>query len=104
MSSTELKELFISRIQVIDDDQILSGLLRIFEAELKNAEQYKLNKYQRESIAIAEQQILNGEVYTEEEADKLTDEWLNGQCGLNGCLNEKIEISDYRNTRNKVKE
>lgn len=77
MSTLELKEQLISRIQITDDDDILSGLLKMLEFELNNSEIYKLNSFQKESIEISKQQIINGEVYSEEEANKLTDEWLN---------------------------
>jgi hypothetical protein len=78
MSTFELKEQLISRIQITDDDDILGCLLKMLEFEMNNSENYKLNKVQKESIEISKQQIINGEVYTEEEANKLTDEWLNG--------------------------
>ena len=77
MSTLELKDQLISRIQITDDDDILSGLLKMLEFELNNLEIYKLNSFQKESIEISKQQIINGEVYSEEEANKLTDEWLN---------------------------
>ncbi len=78
MSTLELKEQLISRIQITDDDDILGGLLKMLEFESNNSKIYELNKFQKESIEISKQQIINGEVYTEEEANKLTDEWLNG--------------------------
>lgn len=78
MSTLELKEQLINRIQITDDDDILCCLLKMLEFEMNNSENYKLNKVQKESIEISKKQIINGEVYTEEEANKLTDEWLNG--------------------------
>ncbi len=78
MSTLELKQQLISKIQITEDEEILWGLLKMLEFELNNTEVYRLNKFQKEAIAISKQQIIDGKVYTEEEANKLTDEWLNG--------------------------
>lgn len=78
MSTLELRQQLISKIQITDDEEILGGLLKMLEFELNNTKDYHLNKFQKEAIAISKQQIIDGKVYTEEEANKLTDEWLNG--------------------------
>lgn len=76
MSTIELKEQLIEKIQVTDDADILNGLLKLLEFELNATVTYKLNALQKESIAISREQVAKGEVYTEDEATKLTDEWL----------------------------
>ena len=76
MSTIELQQQLISKIQITQDDEILSGLLKMLEFELNNSEVYSLNESQKEAIAISKMQIINGEVFTEDEADKLTEEWL----------------------------
>ncbi|MBP9882763.1 MAG: hypothetical protein KBF32_05135 [Chitinophagales bacterium] len=76
MSTIELKEQLIEKIQVTDDADILNGLLKLLEFELNTSVIYKLNALQKESIAISREQVAKGEVYTEDEATKLTDEWL----------------------------
>ena len=76
MSTIELKEQLIEKIQVTDDADILNGLLKLLEFELNTTVTYKLNAHQKESIAISREQVAKGEVYTEDEATKLTDEWL----------------------------
>ena len=76
MSTIELQQQLISKIQITHDDDILSGLLKMLEFELNNSEVYILNESQKEAIAISKNQIINGEVFTEEQADKLTEEWL----------------------------
>jgi hypothetical protein len=78
MSTLELRQQLISKIQITEDEEILGGLLKMLEFELNNTEVYHLNNFQKEAIIISKQQIIDGEVYTEEEANKLTDEWLNG--------------------------
>ena len=78
MSTLELRKQLISKIQITEDEEILEALLKMLEFELNHSKVYHLNKFQKDAITIAKQQIVNGEVYTEEEANKLTDEWLNG--------------------------
>lgn len=77
MSTIELKEQLISKIQITEDDDILGGMLKLLEFELNKTEVYMLNAHQKEAIAISREQIARGEVYSEEDANKLTDEWLN---------------------------
>jgi hypothetical protein len=76
MSTIELKQRLIEKIQVTDDNDILNGLLKLLEFELNATVTYKLNAHQKESIAMSREQITKGEVYTEDEVNKLTDEWL----------------------------
>lgn len=76
MSTIELKQRLIEKIQVTDDNDILNGLLKLLEFELNATVTYKLNAHQKESIAISREQITKGEVYTEDEVNKLTVEWL----------------------------
>ena len=76
MSTVELKEQLISKIQITDDIEILEGLLRLLEFESKDTNVYELNDAQNSAIDIAREQIIKGEYYTEEEANKLTEEWL----------------------------
>ena len=77
MSTIELKEQLISKIQITNDDYILEGLLRLWEFESQNAGIYKFNEEQLERIKESQEQYDRGEFYTEEEADKITDQWLN---------------------------
>lgn len=68
MSTLELKEQLISRIQITNDEDVLQGMLRFLEFESK-AGVYKLNDEQKKSINIAREQIQRGEFYTEDEAE-----------------------------------
>ncbi len=78
MSTSELKEQLISKIQITNEDYILEGLLRLWEFESNNSDIYKFNVEQRARIKESQEQYARGEYYTEEEADKITDQWLNG--------------------------
>lgn len=76
MTTRELKEQLISKIQITEDQDILEWLLGLLAQEPNQAEIYNLNNEQIAAIDRAEEQIKKGEYYSEEEADKLTDEWL----------------------------
>ena len=76
MSPLELKKQLINKIQITHDEDVLGGLLRLLEFESKVGI-YKMNDEQKTAIKIANEQIQLGDFYTEKEADKITDEWLN---------------------------
>ena len=76
MSTLELQTQLISKIQATTDDDILEGVLSLLEFETEQDDVYILSEAQKLAIAKAKKQIENGEFYTDEEADKLTEEWL----------------------------
>lgn len=76
MSTLELRNQLISKIQVTNDDDVLEGILQLLEFESNRTDIYKLNDEQREAIRIAREQYARGEYYTEEEADNITEQWL----------------------------
>ncbi len=78
MSTLELKEQLISKINITNEDYILEGLLKLWEFESNNSAIYKFNDEQRSRIKESQEQFARGEFYTEEEADKITEQWLNG--------------------------
>ena len=51
-------------------------MLRLLEFETNETEVYVLDAQQKQAIEISRAQIKNGEFYTEDEADKITEEWL----------------------------
>lgn len=77
MTSIELKEKLISKIQITDDKDILEGVLKLLQFELNSKEAFYLSETQKESIVLSKKQIKEGKIYSEEEADQLTDKWLN---------------------------
>ena len=76
MSTIELKEQLISQIQITEDQEILEWMLGLLAQQANQTELYDLNIVQSKAIDRAEEQIIRGEYYSEEEADKMTDEWL----------------------------
>jgi hypothetical protein len=76
MSTIELQEQLISKIQITTDEDVLEGVLRFLEFETEKDEVYIFNDEQQQAIAKARQQIKDGQFYTSEEVDKLTEKWL----------------------------
>jgi hypothetical protein len=76
MSTLELQEQLISKIQITTDQDILESVLRLLEFETSSDETYLFNENQKAAIVKARQQVANGQFYTDDEVDKLTEEWL----------------------------
>jgi hypothetical protein len=76
MTTLELQEQLISKIQTTTDEDVLKGVLSLLEFETETDEIYILNEEQQQAIAKASHQVDNGQFYTNEEVDKLTEEWL----------------------------
>jgi len=77
MTLIELKNSLIEQISKTDDFETLDLMQTIFKN--KNAEPPKLTDWQIKRIEESEQQIARGEFYTEEEANKLVEEWFKGK-------------------------
>ena len=76
MTTIELKKQIVSKLQTTNHSDVLEAMLRLLELESNETEVYVLNEHQEQAIEISRTQIKNGEFYTEEEADKITEEWL----------------------------
>ncbi len=76
MNSIELKEQVISKIQITEDQDVLEFILGMLEHDIHPKEIYELNEQQNQRIDVAQGQIERGETYTELEADKITNDWL----------------------------
>ncbi len=76
MSTIELQAQLISKIQITTDEDVLEGVLRFLEFETEKEEVYIFNNEQQQAIAKARLQIKDGQFYTNEEVDKLTEKWL----------------------------
>ncbi len=76
MSAKELKEKLIAKIRQTDDKGLLEEISSLIE--LQEAEGiYLLSESQKQAVAQARAQIKNGESYTNDEANKEIDQWLN---------------------------
>lgn len=75
MTTIALKKYLVSRINLLDDDFILDEIKSIVDKSESTV--YVLSEEQIKSIEISRQQILDGDFYTQEEVDKIMEEWLN---------------------------
>ncbi|MBX7225911.1 MAG: hypothetical protein K1X55_07760 [Chitinophagales bacterium] len=78
MSTVELQNQLISKIQITMDEDILENVLRFLEFETSKDEVYAFNEAEEQAIEKARQQVKNGQFYSDEELVKLTEKWLKG--------------------------
>jgi hypothetical protein len=76
MSTTDLKEQLINKIQETDDKALLEELSVLFELQEPDTV-YELNDEQKNKIKTGQEQIKSNQFLTDEEANKDVDQWLN---------------------------
>ena len=74
MSTTELKERLIEKIQNTDDENILEEAYRLLDLETADIEKYEFNDEQKSEVNESVQQIKQGKSLTNDEANKEIDE------------------------------
>lgn len=76
MSKSELKEILKARIDALEDESLIQ---RILEMVAEEGPVYILSKEQIARIEKARQEVAEGKVISNEEAQKEIDEWLKKQ-------------------------
>ena len=76
MSTLELRNRLIEKIQNTDNESLLREVYRLLELESENFEVFKFSNDQKDAINEARKQIKNGQFLTNDQADKEIDEWL----------------------------
>ena len=76
MSTIELRNRLIEKIQLTDDDKLLEEASRLLEVEIELSDVYIINDKQKEAIEEGKKQIINGAYLSDEESNKEIDEWL----------------------------
>jgi hypothetical protein len=76
MESMELKKRLIDKIQKSENNHLLEEAYRLLELETQDIEVYKLNDEQKSAVAEAREQIKNGQVLTDDQANQEIDSWL----------------------------
>lgn len=78
MVAPSRKESLISRIQEVDDDEIIDHLIRFLEMELesRNESVYILTPEEEAAIEEGERDVIIGNILSEEEAEKDIEEWI----------------------------
>ena len=75
MSTSELKNKILDKLQTVDD-AVLKDVLELLEFET-NTGKYQVSDLEREAIEIGLQQIENGQTLAHQEVLKQVNEWLN---------------------------
>ena len=79
MSTAEIREKLIKKIQSTSDERILLEATRLLEMEITESETpYKLTEEMNQTIEAAQAQIEKGEVISHHDANKQISEWLEG--------------------------
>jgi predicted MPP superfamily phosphohydrolase len=77
MTTPELKNKLIGKINQITDDEILSEVIKLLENSFEDTDIYQLSDNHKNAIRQAKEQIKSGEYLTNEQANKEIEEWLN---------------------------
>ncbi len=78
---TELKQILISKIQSSDDENLIKEAIRLFEIDHDETPVYMVSESEREAINQARQEIDRAAYFTDEQANRLIEEWLKKQAG-----------------------
>jgi hypothetical protein len=76
MSTAELKQQIIDKIQKTENESLLREAYRLLEIGIEDIEVYKLSADQLSAVNEARHQIKNGNSLSGDQADKEADEWL----------------------------
>jgi hypothetical protein len=76
MTSIELKEKVISQIHITEDNDALEFILEFLTQNEDRNSTYTFSDDLRKRLDISVEQSNNGELISEEEERKLTEEWL----------------------------
>ncbi len=75
MTTIELKKKLIKRINNIEDELLLQEVSRLIDTEEDESDIYYFTKEERDAVEEARKQYARGEYLSNEEANKLFDEW-----------------------------
>ena len=76
MTTKELKTSLHESIESTDDSELLLTIKEILEYKPGEQSEPKLSEWQKKRIEEADKEIDRGEFLTDEEAQKMIDEWL----------------------------
>jgi hypothetical protein len=76
MSTDEIKGRIHEGIENIDDNEFLLTIKELIERKYQSIDVPKLTKYQFKRIKESEQQVNDGDYFTDDQADKIIEKWL----------------------------
>ena len=77
MTTKELRNKVIGKINQIDDEEILNEVYRLLDNQFEDTDIYLLSEGHKMAIEEAEGQIERGEYLTNEQANNEIGKWLN---------------------------
>jgi hypothetical protein len=75
MTTIELKKKLIKQINNIEDELFLQEMSRLIQIQEDESDIYYFTKEERDAVEEARKQYARGEYLSNEEANKLFDEW-----------------------------
>lgn len=75
MTTIELKKKLIKQINNIEDELLLQEMSRLIDIQEDESDIYYFTKEERDAVEEARKQYARGEYLSNEEANKLFDEW-----------------------------
>lgn len=76
MSTNTIKEQVLKRLEGIEDEQVLQGILNFMEVETNPGETIHVSDKLANRIEKSRKQIAEGKSYTHNEVKNKVDEWL----------------------------
>ena len=76
MSTAELKNQIINKLNQINDEALLSDISRLIQMESKIEAVYNLSDDEKEAVELAFQDIDAGKIYSSSSANQLLKQWL----------------------------
>ena len=76
MSTLELKKLLISKIDDIDDEELLKAVYKLLDYKSTSGDVYVLSKEEEKEINEGLQQVRKGKTISDEDVQKEIDRWL----------------------------
>jgi len=76
MSTSELKKMLVSKINLIEDDAYLLAINTLIDTSLNRSKIFELNDTQRDKIEESINQVAEGKTYEIENAFDDIDKWL----------------------------
>ncbi|HLN72552.1 MAG TPA: hypothetical protein VK205_04605 [Prolixibacteraceae bacterium] len=76
MTSQELKEKLIGKINQIQNNEILEEMYRLISNEEVDDNVYELSDDQKNAVEEAQEQFKNGQYFSGDQADNDIEEWL----------------------------
>ena len=76
MTAVSLKKKIISQLRKTSDKNVLADIYRILDFEDSDEDFYILSKEQLKKVKIAEKQLAQGKIHSDEKVNRQIEKWL----------------------------